>query len=229
MLSRLAHLGLEVKYLNRARSFYRERLDLPVEHETETAVELSVGETTLVLRRPRTVPRGGLHTHIAFVTGEDAYESWFDRLSDLDPDEHTFGSHSSLYVDDPDDHCVEIGGFADEGAGLSGVFEVVLEVEDLSTAERTYRALGFEPVDRGESRRRVRLRGPMDLELWEPQLGLADARGGVHADLGFEVEDPAAAADAVAQWTDRRERIDRGLRVRDDDGHYLSFFEVVDQ
>lgn len=229
MLSGLGHLGLEVKYLDRARSFYRDRLNLTVGHETDTAVELQVGETTLVLRRPRTVPRGGLHTHFAFSTGEDAYGSWLDRLSDLDPDEHTFGSHSSLYVDDPDDHCVEIGGFEGEGSGLSGVFEIVLEVENLQTAERTYRALGFEPVDRGETRRRVRLRGPMDLELWEPQLGLADARGGVHVDLGFEVDDPAAAADAVADWTDRRERIERGLRVRDDDGHYLSFVETTDQ
>ena len=40
----------------------------------------------------------------------------------------------------------------------------------------------------------------MELELGEPQLGLADARGGVHADLGFETADPAAAADAIDEW-----------------------------
>jgi catechol 2,3-dioxygenase-like lactoylglutathione lyase family enzyme len=229
MLSRLTHLGLEVKYLDRARAFYGNRLRLPVARDTDTAVEFAVGETTLILRRPRSVPRGGLHTHFAFSTGEAAYGSWRDRLSDLDPDEHTFGSHSSLYVDDPDDHCVEIGGFEDRGTGLTGIFEVVLEVERLEAAEATYRALGFEPVDRGETRRRVRLRGPMDLELWEPQLGLADARGGVHVDLGFAVEDPAAAADAVSEWTDRRERVEDGVRVRDDDGHYLTFAEAADR
>jgi hypothetical protein len=63
----------------------------------------------------------------------------------------------------------------------------------------------------------------MDLELWEPQLGLANARGGVHVDLGVETADPTAAAEAVAAWTTARESVDGGVRVRDGDGHWVTF------
>jgi catechol-2,3-dioxygenase len=223
MLSGLRHLGLEVKYLDRARAFYEEHVGLTADRITETEVGYRAGETSLFLRRPRSTPRGGLHTHFAFSTPSAEFDDWLDRLADFEPEVRQFGSSRSLYVDDPDDHCVEIGGHGRDGSGLTGIFEVVLEVEELDPAERTYRALGFEPVDRGSDRRRVRLRGPMDLELWEPQLGIADARGGVHVDLAFDVDDPAAAADAVAEWTDRRTAVDGGVRVRDSDGHYLTF------
>ncbi|WP_101297466.1 VOC family protein [Halegenticoccus soli] len=238
MLTSLRHLALEVKYLDRARSFYVDRLGLSPARETDAELEFDLGGTALTLRRPTAVPRGGLHTHYAFSTPKAAYDDWRDRLSDLDPEEHSFGSYRSLYVDDPDDHCVEIGGIDGGSADgeLTGIFEVVLEVADLGRAEELYAALGFNPVDRGRERRRVRLRGPfglaadgdgpprpLDLELWEPQLGLADARGGVHVDLGFGTDDPAEAVDAVADRVCERERIDGGVRVRDPDGHYLTF------
>jgi hypothetical protein len=64
----------------------------------------------------------------------------------------------------------------------------------------------------------------MDLELWEPQLGIADARGGVHVDAGFATSDPAAAAEAVAPGAPV-EAVDGGVRVRDADGHVLTFVE----
>lgn len=255
MLTSLDRLGLEVKYVDRAREFYEGRLGLDPVRTGETAVAYSVGETTLLLRRPTAVPRGGLHTHYAFATPPAEYDEWFADLSDLDPDEHTFGAYSSLYVDDPDDHCVEIGGAGDDGdesdgdgsngeRSLTGIFEVVLEVEDVARSEEFYTALGFEVVDRGNERRRVRLRGPFDLELWEPQLGLADARGGVHVDLALGVENPADAVDAVRDWVDdpivldgndqRRSEGDRSsggergsdensLRVRDPDCHVVTF------
>lgn len=206
---------------------------------------------TLVLRRPTDRPRGGVHTHYAFSTTPAAYPRWLRRLADLDPVEFSFGSSDSLYVYDPAGHCVEIGNVdrsgsdsdrranaerssnvEDVGSGesdgadappLSGIFEVVLEVADLSAAERRYRRLGFEVVDRGDKRRRVRLAGPVDIELWEPQLGIADARGGLHVDLAFSTPNPDAAVEAGAPWPVGPEPVDGGLRVVDDDGHVLTF------
>ena len=239
-LTSLSRLALEVKYLDRARSFYVDRLGLDPVRETGTELAFSVGETELVVRRPTGVPRGGLHVHYAFTAPAAAYDDWLDRLAALDPEEMRFGSSRSLYVDDPDDHCVEIGGTGegggdgdgegDDSAGdragappLTGIFEAVLEVADLDRAEAFYRALGFEAVDRGAERRRVRLRGPFDLELWEPQLGIADARGGVHVDLGVTTDDPAAAADAVADRACAVERRDEAALVVDPDGHRVTF------
>lgn len=235
MLTALDHLGLEVKYLDRTRTFYEGRLGLDPVDVSETAVTYPVGETELTLRRPSSIPRGGLHTHFAFTTPAAEYDDWMADLADLDPEEYTFGTYRSLYVDDPDDHCVEIGGIdGDESdhdeTGLTAIFEVVLEVEELTRAESFYTALGFDVVDRGDERRRVRLRGPFDLELWEPQLGLADARGGVHVDLALTVEDADAAVEAVGEWvTDPvfvdSDRDGRRLRVRDPDCHVLTFVE----
>lgn len=229
MLSGLRHLALETKELDAARAFYAERFGLRAARQTAREVVLPVGDTDLSLRRPRSVPRGGVHTHFAFTGVPGTVDAWRERLAGLDPEEVDFGGYRSLYVYDPDGNCVEIGvrdADADADAGTTtptDIFEVVLEVADLDAAVETYTALGFDVVDRGEKRRRVRLRGPMDLELWEPHLGLADARGGVHVDLGFETADPAAAAEAVAAWTSNRVTVDGGVRVRDADGHWLTF------
>ncbi|SFR47957.1 Catechol-2,3-dioxygenase [Halogeometricum rufum] len=252
MLTRLCRLGLEAKYLGAAREFYETRLGLAPVAESDAAVAYAVGETTVVLRRPVSTPRGGVHTHYAFSTTREAYDDWLASLSDLDPVEFSFGSSRSLYVYDPDGNCVEIGGVDDavpEDAGsasatrpLTGIFEVVLEVTDLERAEAQFRSLGFEVSDRGEERPRVRLSGPVDLELWEPQLGIADARGGLHVDLTFRTDDPRAAVEAGGPWAagpevvgggadDGAETGDgaavggdtEGLRVRDADGHVLTF------
>ncbi|WP_276258188.1 VOC family protein [Haloglomus litoreum] len=242
MLSGLAWLALEVKYLDRAVEFYREHLDLPLRRKDGREAALGAGETDLLLRRPAGVPRGGLHTHYAFSCPADAYDEWWDRLSgDFDLHEETFGDVRSLYFYDTEGNCVEVmgcgapegpqrGGEAaerDQGSepAITGLMEVVLEVEDLARAEEFYTALGMEIVDQGDRRKRTRLTaGPFDLELWEPHLGLADARGGVHVDLGAYVDDPEAAADAVWGRADRIEDLDSGaVRVRDPDGHYLTF------
>ena len=226
MLTSLRWLALEAKYLDRARSFYARHLGLSVRREDDREVTLDAGDADLVLRRPVSVPRGGLHTHYAFSTPDDAYDEWWERLSEgFDLEEHRFGRSRSLYFDDPDDNCVEIGqrGGAGGERKITGIFEVVLEVADLSRAEGFYAQLGFETVDRGEERRRVRMRGPMDLELWEPQLGLADARGGVHVDLGLDAEDPRLAAERISEAACSVEPLEEGIRVRDPDGHYLTF------
>lgn len=229
MLTRLQWLGLEVKSLDAAQIFYEDELDLTVTATDEREVRLAAGSTEVRLRRPHSIPRGGVHTHFAFSIPFDEYDDWFDRLDGTyDLEEHTFGDATSLYCYDPDGNCVELGQQAVEGPGIDGLFEVVMEVRDLERAQAYYEALGFESVDRGSTRRRVRLSGPMALELWEPRLGLADARGGLHVDLGFVTESPEAAADRIADWSHHRRRIDGGLRVTDEDGHVLSFVETLE-
>lgn len=242
MLASLSWLALEVKYLGRSRAFYEDRLGLAPVRTADAEVVYAAGETDVVLRPPGDVPRGGLHVHYAFSTPPDAYGAWRERLAGFDPESVSFGRYESLYVDDPDDHCVEVGNNGerdgDGGRGgdrnreagadeapLTGVFEVVLEVESIARSRPLYESLGFDVVDEGERRPRVRLRGPFDLELWEPQLGLADARGGVHVDLGFETTDHDAAVDAVCDEALAVEGVDGGTRIRDPDGHYLTFLE----
>ncbi len=227
MLTGLSWLALEVKYLDRARTFYEEELRLRVHDERNRELALAAGTTELVLRRPADVPRGGLHTHFAFSIPDEEYEEWWGRLSEhYDLEEAQFGPARSLYLYDPDGNCVELGQQDVAGPGIDGIFEVVLEVEDLDRSRSFYADLGFETVDVGDDRKRVRLHGPMALELWEPHLGIADARGGVHVDLGFETDDPVAALDAVR---DRVRSIDwerdDEVVVRDPDGHFLTFTE----
>lgn len=229
MLGSCLWLALEVKSLDRVGSFYREQLSIPIVSETDREVSLDVGGgSELRLRRPDGVPRGGLHTHYALSCPADVYDAWWERLGEtFDLREVDFGSMRSLYFYDPEGNCVEIGGRDDprgtEEPTVSGIFEVVFEVESLPDAERFYTDLGFDIVDRGENRRRTRLTtGPFDIELWEPHLGLADARGGVHADIGIEAEAPEAVADAVDGRATKREPLENGLRIRDPDGHYLT-------
>lgn len=227
MLDAVRHLALEVKYPDEAAGFYREHLDLDTRRETDREVALAAGDTDLVLRRPDAHPRGGLHTHYAVSTAADAYDDWFDRLSaDFDLHEEQFGSVRSLYFYDAAGNCVEVMASDDAGAGdgITGLVELVLEVGDLGPAEQFYTDLGLEVVDRGERRKRLRLTaGPFDVELWEPQLGIADARGGVHVDVGFESGDPSAALAAVEDRVRSVDRSDEGIRVVDPDGHSLLF------
>ena len=224
MLTGLSWLALEAKYLEDAREFYGDVLELSVREKREGELAFEAGETDLVVRRPDGIPRGGLHTHFAFSIPAGEYEEWWDALEDdYDLKEFSFGSVRSLYLYDPDGNCVELGQSDVEGPGIDGIFEVVLEVESLEVAEHFYAQLGFSTIDRGEGRTRVRMRGPVDLELWEPQLGLADARGGVHVDLGFETADPAAAGEAVAEKARSVEYDGDRVVVRDPDGHHLTF------
>lgn len=227
MLSTPRWLALEVKYLDRARSFYESFLDLPAVQETEREVALDIGGTELRLRAPGDVPRGGLHTHFAMSIPGTEYDDWYDRLGErFELVEHKFGDARSLYFYDPDGNCVELAESDVDGPGVDGLFEVVLEVEELEPARVFYERLGFEPVDHGEKRRRVRMRGgDVDLELWEPQLGLADGRGGVHVDWGITAEEPPVAADRVARDALSVEETDAGVRLRDPDGHYVTLWE----
>jgi catechol-2,3-dioxygenase len=227
MIDALRWLALEVKSLDRARGFYAGTLELPVERSDDREVVFGAGDTSLILRRPKAVPRGGLHTHFAFAIPHEEYAGWYDRLSrSYDLVEREFGAAKSLYLYDPDGNCVELGQRNGEGsdAGISGIFEVVLEVAELERATDFYTSLGFEIVDRGSDRRRVRLGGPVELELWEPQLGIADGRGGVHVDLGFATDgSPGVAVDAVLNRASKVTMVDDNVRITDPDGHHLTF------
>jgi len=78
-------------------------------------------------------------------------------------------------------------------------------------------------VDRGANRKRVRLTtGELDIELWEPHLGLADARGGVHVDWAIAADEPSTVADRVVDDALAVEETADGVRIRDPDGHYLT-------
>lgn len=233
MLSGPAWLALEVPFIERIRGFYAEELALPVRRESAGELVFGAGETALVLREPGPVPRGGLHVHYAFSIPPASYEAWWERLAtDHDLSEHHFGDITSLYCFDPVCNCVELGqnpdatpaaGTRGAPAPIAGVFEVVLEVEHLDRAERFYRTLGFDVVDRGDERRRVRLSvGDLDLELWEPQLGLADARGGVHVDLGLVCAEPAERSRQLTGQATEVTDPDRGRRLRDPDGHWIT-------
>ena len=230
MLGACRWLALEVKYVDPVVEFYRTHLDVSVESESDHDVVLDVGgNSELRLRRPDGVPRGGLHTHYALACSDGDYEAWWDRLEDdFELQEVDFGGMRSLYFYDPEGNCVEIGSAGEPTdevePSLSGIFEVVFEVEDLPAAEAFYTDLGFDIVDQGDNRRRTRLTtGPFDIELWEPHLGLADARGGVHVDVGIESRAPERTADSVAARASKRETVDDGVRIRDPDGHYLTF------
>lgn len=216
----VAWLALEVKYLEPSLSFYRERLDLDQVETTEHEARLAAGNAELVLRRPHGVPRGGLHTHYAFSTRD--IDGWLARLEDLEPGTHRFGDSRSMYFYDPSGNCVEIGERG-SSAEIDGVFEVVLEVEDLERAREFYARIA-EPYGGDDSRRRVRLdAGEFDFELWEPHLGIADGQGGVHVDLGINTDDVEAAVAGVRGMAASIEEVGEGVRVRDPDGHYLTF------
>jgi catechol 2,3-dioxygenase-like lactoylglutathione lyase family enzyme len=231
MLDACRWLALEVKQPREIAAFYADHLSVPVISDTEREVVVAAGDSELRFRRPHGVPRGGLHTHYAFACPADAYGSWWDRLEDaFDLLEVDFGSARSMYFYDPAGNCVEIGGRGNTKIGdppLSRIFEVVLEVRSLPAAEQFYTDLGFEVVDRGDERLRTRLTtGRLDIELWEPHLGIADARGGVHVDLGVEAADPTAVTDAVANRIRDRESVDDGVRIQDPDGHYLTLLDA---
>ncbi|WP_302080157.1 VOC family protein [Salinibaculum rarum] len=227
MLTGLRWLALEVKYLDRAQSFYEAFLELDVRESGDGEVALAAGEIDLILRAPGSAPRGGLHTHYALSIPAAEYDSWYDRLDQrFDLSEHTFGDSRSLYFYDTEGNCVELGESDAAGPGVSGLFEVVLEVERLDRAARFYEQLGFEPVDWGEDRERVRMTaGDFDIELWEPHLGLADARGGVHVDFGVGVDDAAATVDGVRDDALAVENIEDGIRLKDADGHSVTLVE----
>ncbi|PSP82911.1 fosmidomycin resistance protein [Halobacteriales archaeon QS_6_64_34] len=195
MLTTPEWLTLEVKYPDRMTAFYEAFLELDVVAERDGETVLAAGETDIRLRAPGPVPRGGLHTHYALTVPEREYDDWYDRLDDrFDLVEHSFGDARSLYFYDPEGNCVELGErpLPTDRSGVCGLFELVLEVEEL------------------------------DIELWASRLGIADARGGVHVDVGVAASEPRATAREIADEALAVTSVGNGVRVRDPDGHYVT-------
>ena len=219
-------LTLEVKDTDRLTAFYDGFLELDVVAERDGETVLGAGDTEIRLRAPGPIPRGGLHTHYALTVPEGEYDGWYDRLDQrFDLVEQTFGDARSLYFYDPEGNCVELGERPHEAdvSGVTGLFELVLEVEELDGAVEFYERLGFEIVDDGREDGRVRLTtGEFDLELWSPRLGIADARGGVHVDFGVAADDARAIAREVADDALSVTSVEDGVRIRDPDGHYVT-------
>ena len=228
MLDTPEWLTLEVKDADRMTAFYDAFLELDVLEAGNGETVLAAGETDIRLQSPGPVPRGGLHAHYALTVPEREYDDWYDRLDErFDLVEHTFGDARSLYFYDPAGNCVELGERPQETDGVGGLFELVLEVEALDAAVDFYERLGFETVDDSRAAGRVRLTtGAFDLELWSPRLGIADARGGVHVDVGVAADDPGAVAREVADDALAVTAVDEGVRIRDPDGHYVTLVET---
>src|SRR3970040_1510960 len=78
----------------------------------------------------------------------------------------------------------------DEGIPVTGVSELVLEVQDLDAAIRFYTEdLGLPLVERWERRQAawVMAGDRTRIGLWTPQVGLAGGRGGAHVHFAFQL------------------------------------------
>ena len=110
-------LVLEVSDLEASERFYAEVLGLPVVDRwpDREAIWVMAGERTRIgLWKPQVGlfgSRGGVHVHFALHIAEDDYDAAVKRLRSLglDVEETTFeGAGRSAYVNDPDDHLVEL-------------------------------------------------------------------------------------------------------------------------
>jgi catechol 2,3-dioxygenase-like lactoylglutathione lyase family enzyme len=118
---------------------------------------------------------------------------------------------------------------------VSGISELVLEVDDLEAARRFYRdVLGFEETLYGEGaegRYWYLVGETARLGLWTEQVGLAGGRGGAHVHYAFSVPD-----EEVDRLKDRIEEAGsevegpiplgpgRAIYVTDPDGNVVEFW-----
>jgi catechol 2,3-dioxygenase-like lactoylglutathione lyase family enzyme len=121
-----------------------------------------------------------------------------------------------------------------DGVRVTGVSELVLEVEDLEAAERFYAGvLGLPVVERWAGREAVWVMAGerTRIGLWRPQVGLAGGRGGRHVHFAMHVgEDDYGHAVARlraegAEIEERRfEGAGRAVYVTDPDGHVVELW-----
>lgn len=116
---------------------------------------------------------------------------------------------------------------------VTGVSELVLEVADLTAAERFYAGpLGLPVVERWPDREVVWLMagGRTRIGLWRPQVGAAGGRGGAHVHFALHI--PEAAFDAAVERL-RTERLEpevtgrksnRSVYVYDPDGNCVELW-----
>jgi catechol 2,3-dioxygenase-like lactoylglutathione lyase family enzyme len=122
------------------------------------------------------------------------------------------------------------------GIPVTGVSELVLEVDDLAAAERFYAdVLGFPVVERWEDREAIWVMAGdrTRIGLWRPQVGIAGGRGGAHVHYALHI----AEADYDAALQRLREHgyepedhlfagydTSRAAYVPDPDGHVVELW-----
>lgn len=233
-IDHLAWLALESSSPRATVDFYDRLVGFPVADSEslpgpEGLVAFRVGGGVLEFRSPETEPRGGRHTHFAVAINPSGYDPLLERFERHGRvTERRFDGHRSMYMLDPAGHVVEFGERPAVEAAYGDIFEVVFEVADRERAAQRYRRLGFETVDRGTDRPRIRMRGPFDLELWEPHRGIGGGRGGAGVELGLVTADPVAALDALGVAVSEADERGDGLEWVDPDGHRLVFIPPTD-
>lgn len=121
-----------------------------------------------------------------------------------------------------------------DGVRVTGVSELVLEVQDLEAAEGFYAGvLGLPVVERWAGREAIWVMAGdrTRIGLWRPQVGLAGGRGGRHVHFAMHVEE-ADYDHAVARLRDRGAEIEerefqgagRAVYVTDPDGHVVELW-----
>lgn len=120
------------------------------------------------------------------------------------------------------------------GLGVTGVSELVLEVEDLERAERFYAGvLGLPVVARWPDREAIWVMAGerTRIGLWRPQVGLAGGRGGRHVHFAMQIaeEDYDAAVARLLELGQEIEEIafegaGRSVYATDPDGHVVELW-----
>jgi len=116
------------------------------------------------------------------------------------------------------------------GIPVTGVSELVLEVVDLEGAERFYaEVLGLPVVGRPSDDRVWLLAGRTRIGLWQPQIGIAGGRGGVHVHYALHIaeEDYDAALARLREhgYDPHEERLrGRNSYVTDPDGNVVELW-----
>jgi ubiquinone/menaquinone biosynthesis C-methylase UbiE/catechol 2,3-dioxygenase-like lactoylglutathione lyase family enzyme len=117
---------------------------------------------------------------------------------------------------------------------VTGVSELVLEVDDLAAAERFYSGvLGLPVVERWAEREAIWVMAGdrTRIGLWRPQVGIAGGRGGEHVHFALQVADDAFDA-AVARlreagldpYVQARRRDSRSVYVDDPNGNCVELW-----
>jgi catechol 2,3-dioxygenase-like lactoylglutathione lyase family enzyme len=120
------------------------------------------------------------------------------------------------------------------GLPVTGVNELVLEVEDLERAERFYAGvLGLPVVARWPDREAIWVMAGerTRIGLWRPQVGLAGGRGGTHVHFAMHIAEDDYDA-AVRRLRDHGQELEeiafegagRSVYVTDPDGHVVELW-----
>jgi catechol 2,3-dioxygenase-like lactoylglutathione lyase family enzyme len=121
-----------------------------------------------------------------------------------------------------------------DGVSVTGVSELVLEVEDLEAAESFYSGvLGLPVVDRWPDREAIWVMAGerTRIGLWRPQVGLHGGRGGAHVHFAMHIADANYDA-AVSQLRERGQEVKetafdgagRAAYVTDPDGNVVELW-----